>query len=513
MTQLHPIAKPTTSRRVREVIGDRLLQIFYSLFQFIITLIFAPQAPKAKSPLEKPLGRIAIIGAGVTGVSSAAHCVANGFDVVIYESKSQLGGIWSAVNQTSSLQLNSLLYRFHPAVIWSRGFPVKQHEILSEITRIWETYQLESHTKFDFTVRNVNRLVSDGKTQWTINGGEDGVFDGLIVAIGTCGQPKTLHALGREKFTGPVVHSSDLDGLELRNKRVVAIGGGASGVEAVELAVNSGAAEVSLLSRTDKWFIPRNWFFSVIMGTCPYSLQNSFGRLVEHALVAFHYRNLRHLTPAHKRFYSDTPIVNDIFFEHVRNEKARYIRGDLLEILPETLKINVRHDRTSQAGNPGVTEFLKADVLIDATGYERPVYDFLPTVKLFPSKAYSPPNIFLQTFSTADPSCLMTNAAYVNAVGAAGHLHIGISTRMMIMFLLEPETAPKPEEMKRWVDQSHSLEFFTYMELILWFISFHLTSVARLRWIIFTLFGWGFMGPKIPPNCQIKTQKNDGDPM
>ena len=33
----------------------------------------------------KPRGRIAVIGAGLTGVSSAAHAIAHGFDVVIYE--------------------------------------------------------------------------------------------------------------------------------------------------------------------------------------------------------------------------------------------------------------------------------------------------------------------------------------------------------------------------------------------------------------------------------------------
>lgn len=33
------------------------------------------------------------------------------------------GGIWSSVNKTSGLQLNSLLYRFFPAVKWHEAFP------------------------------------------------------------------------------------------------------------------------------------------------------------------------------------------------------------------------------------------------------------------------------------------------------------------------------------------------------------------------------------------------------
>ena len=40
-----------------------------------------------------------------------------------------VGGIWAHVNKTSGLQLNSLLYRFHPGVLWSCTFP-KRDEIL-----------------------------------------------------------------------------------------------------------------------------------------------------------------------------------------------------------------------------------------------------------------------------------------------------------------------------------------------------------------------------------------------
>jgi hypothetical protein len=63
----------------------------------------------------------------------------------------RIGGIWAHVNSTSGLQLNSILYRFHPAVLWSRGFPFRD-EILSEITRIWKEYQLEPRTKLNVRI-------------------------------------------------------------------------------------------------------------------------------------------------------------------------------------------------------------------------------------------------------------------------------------------------------------------------------------------------------------------------
>ena len=41
-----------------------------------------------------------------------------------------VGGIWSRVNESSGLQINSIMYRFHPAVIFKEGFPMR-NEILN----------------------------------------------------------------------------------------------------------------------------------------------------------------------------------------------------------------------------------------------------------------------------------------------------------------------------------------------------------------------------------------------
>lgn len=45
----------------------------------------------------------------------------------------------------------------------------------------------------------------------------------------------------QESFKGKIVHSSELDNVDLKNKHVLVVGGGASGIEALELAVHLGA--------------------------------------------------------------------------------------------------------------------------------------------------------------------------------------------------------------------------------------------------------------------------------
>ena len=38
--------------------------------------------------------RVAVVGAGISGVVSAAHLLAAGFDVTVFERNEQPGGIW-----------------------------------------------------------------------------------------------------------------------------------------------------------------------------------------------------------------------------------------------------------------------------------------------------------------------------------------------------------------------------------------------------------------------------------
>lgn len=38
--------------------------------------------------------RVAVVGAGISGVVSAAHLLAAGFDVTVFERNKQTGGIW-----------------------------------------------------------------------------------------------------------------------------------------------------------------------------------------------------------------------------------------------------------------------------------------------------------------------------------------------------------------------------------------------------------------------------------
>ncbi|KIJ22913.1 hypothetical protein M422DRAFT_196537, partial [Sphaerobolus stellatus SS14] len=73
-------------------------------------------------------------------------------------------------------------------------------------------------------------------------------------------------------------------------------------------------------------------------------------------------------------------------------------------------------------------------------------------------------------------------------------------TRILLAFLLDKTARPLPEDMKLWVDalrflkrgaKGGALGFFTYMELTLWLLGWHIFRPRRLKWLLFIMQGWG----------------------
>lgn len=149
-------------------------------------------------------------------------------------------------------------------------------------------------------------------------------------------------------------------------------------------------------------------------------------------------------------------VVNDEFLGHVRTGRCEYIRGDIDRLVKRGVRVNVR-ERNSKPGDEGDIKVVShisviscetckltrvfsplqfdADVVVMATGFHKPDISFLPD-DLFP-KGYDVriildvskniyscglmivqrPNLYLQNFPTEDWSILMTNSAYMNAIG------------------------------------------------------------------------------------------------
>lgn len=385
------------------------------------------------------------------------------------------------------------MYRFHPAVEWDEGYP-KQNQIVGQIEKLWKTYKLEDKTRFNTKVEQVYK---DQQGRWIINNPSEGRFDGVIAAIGTCGDPKMPHLPGSDDFKGDIYHSSQLDGKDAKGKKVLIVGGGASAVEALQWSIDTGAQEIKVLARSDKWIIPRNAIVDVLLAFNIFGQETIFSWIPETILKLFFYRDLKDIAPTDQGLFTETPMVNSEIFDQIRKGKASWLRGDIAQVQEDGIMFNKRAKGVPKGG-PGHHTLVEGDIIIMATGYKRPSLSFLPE-EVF-EEPYGPPRWYLQVFPPSHPSICANNCTYVNAIGTVGNYHIGIYTRLLLMFLVDPLTTPKTYWMKKWIDMTSTLkslaptrafDFFTYSELIYWFCFIVLINPFRWKWALFVFFGIG----------------------
>ena len=385
------------------------------------------------------------------------------------------------------------MYRFHPSIKWDGGYP-KQHQIVDQIRKLWHRYGLEDKTHFNTKVAQVYK---DKQSRWIINDPSYGRFDGVIAAVGTCGPPKIPHLPNPESFKGSIIHSSRLDSESAEGKSVLIVGGGASAVEALEWAVQTKASSISVLARSEKWIIPRNFLVDSLLAFNIFGQETIFSWIPETILRLFVYRDLKDIAPAGRGLFTETPMVNSDIFHQIRSGRAQWLRGDIEEVRETGIYFNHRARGVPKDGI-GHQSLVEGEMIVMATGYKRPSLNFLPE-KVF-QEPYGPPRWYLQVFPPEDPSICCNNCTYVNAIGTVGNYHIGIYTRLLLMFLVDPLTTPKTVWMKRWIDMTSKLksfaptrafDFFTYSELIYWFVFSVAINPFRWKWALFVFFGIG----------------------
>lgn len=303
---------------------------------------------------------------------------------------------------------------------------------------------------------------------------------------------------------------------DAKGKKMAIIGGGASAVEALEFGIAKGASKISILARSEKWIIPRNMIIDALLSMNIFGQETILSWIPELLLRKLFYRDLEEIAPAGVGLFTDTPMVNSDIMQQLRNGEAEWIRGDVERIDEGGVHINHRAQGVPKGG-PGHEEFVDADIIVLATGFKRPSLSFLPDDCFV--EPYRPPNWYLQTFPPAHPSLSAINCTYVAAIGTVGNWHIGIYTRIMLMFISDPLSRPSPFWMQSWIrltkflkrySPAGAFEFFTYLELVWWFVFCVSINPFRWKWAIFVLFGVGFDFPNNFTEMEKRVINSDG---
>ena len=202
--------------------------------------------------------RVAIIGAGFSGIGMAARLLEDGVrDFFVLERATELGGTWRDNTYPGcQCDIPSALYSFSfaPNPDWSRAYPL-QSEIREYLHRVARERGVVPHIRFSHEV-NGARWDDEAKLWRLETSAGELTANVLVAAMGGLTEPRAPEIPGLERFRGAMFHSARWDHAHhLDNERVAVIGTGASAVQIVP-EIQPRVRSLHLFQRTPVWVMP-----------------------------------------------------------------------------------------------------------------------------------------------------------------------------------------------------------------------------------------------------------------
>lgn len=201
--------------------------------------------------------RIAIVGAGMSGILAGKQLLKAGLDrFVIYEKATALGGTWWYNTYPGiCCDVASHLYRYadEPNPDWTQ-LCASGAEIRAYLGEVAERRGVVPHIRFR---SEVAALDWDG-TAWTV-GLVDGTrerFDVVLAATGFLHRPAFPDIPGLDAFAGPSWHTAQWrHDVSTAGRRVGLIGTGSTAVQVASAIVDE-VAHLTIFQRTPQWILP-----------------------------------------------------------------------------------------------------------------------------------------------------------------------------------------------------------------------------------------------------------------
>ena len=214
--------------------------------------------------------RIAVIGAGASGLVAAKCLLEEGLEPMVYEQSPQIGGLWNydeTLPNGGGVMYRSLRTNTSKHTMAFSDFPLTESapdfpshcEVLQYLCDYATHFGLHTYLQLNTVVESVE---PKAQGQWTVctRSGErvsTETFEAVLVCSGRDCSPQLVHPPGAETFKGSFLHSSSYKGPEeFAGKRIVVAGVGSSGVD-IATELSKVAESLYLSTEHGAWFIPR----------------------------------------------------------------------------------------------------------------------------------------------------------------------------------------------------------------------------------------------------------------
>ncbi|XP_065873514.1 probable flavin-containing monooxygenase 1 isoform X2 [Euphorbia lathyris] len=254
--------------------------------------------------------KIGIIGAGISGLLACKHTMEKGFEPIVFEARSDIGGVWNQTIQSTKLQVPKFYYQFTdfpwPSSV-QETFP--DHKQVLEYLRAYaQHFNIVPRIKFNTRVKSIDYVNSSSEYEDMVGmelwGGTGFAFspagkwevsfqdardpssplqvyqmDFVIICIGKYSDlpnlPKFPVNKGPEVFSGKVLHAQDYAAMDddraadfVRDKLVTVVGFQKSAVDiAAEVAARNGVQHpCTMVFRTVHWLITESVMLLFLKG-------------------------------------------------------------------------------------------------------------------------------------------------------------------------------------------------------------------------------------------------------
>ena len=215
---------------------------------------------------------VVIVGAGMSGIAAGFRLKQAGVSFRIFEKSEAVGGTWHDNTYPGcrvDIQNHMYSYSFAQRPDWPSYFSPRK--VLAEyFEQCAEDFGVTPNISFRHEVGAMRW--DEGRQLWEIDvTGPDGIrtvtANAVVSAVGQLNRPRMPEIEGVGTFDGPAFHTAKWDdSVDLRKKRVIIIGTGASACQVIP-AIAGDVSHLTVFQRTAPWMLPApNYFKEVLPG-------------------------------------------------------------------------------------------------------------------------------------------------------------------------------------------------------------------------------------------------------
>ncbi len=202
---------------------------------------------------------VAVLGAGVAGLTAAKMLKQYGMDVTVYEANPELGGVWASNYKSLCVLEPSCVYGF-PDWPWPKGTPLypPAKNVRAYLLDYARNFGIFDCIKFN---TKITRACPATQGRWTIESTTDSTtdsveYDFFVMAPGMFNRAKIPEWPGMNDFRGEVIHSSQLrDSAQVKGRKVAIVGFSRSAMD-IAVDISADAESVAILHRSVRWPVP-----------------------------------------------------------------------------------------------------------------------------------------------------------------------------------------------------------------------------------------------------------------